>query len=87
MRTEIGDQTITFDWEHSADHFGRFTRCDVFVQEGGKNIDNGYTYGVAYCNPVDNFCKERGRKLSLARAIGHMPRSTRTKIWETYLNR
>lgn len=87
MRVQEGNKTITFDWEHSEDRFGRFTRCDVFMQEGGKNIEDGYRYGLALCAPQDNFVKERGRKLSLARAIQDFPREVRVKIWETYLNR
>ena len=87
MRASVDNQVITFDWEHGCDIFGRFTRCDVFVQEDGKNLDDGYTYGLALCAPQDKFVKEYGRKLSLARAIEHMPRDVRAKVWETYLSR
>lgn len=87
MQVVHENSLITFDWEHGRDLFGRFTRCDVFVLVNGKNPDNGYTYGVAYCNPNDQFVKDKGRKMSLARAIKEFPREVRVKIWEAYLNR
>lgn len=44
--------------------------------------------GVAACTTNDHFCKETGRKLSLARAMkrANLPKEERTVIWELYRN-
>lgn len=39
--------------------------------------------GVAVCSPEDQFCRARGRKLALSRAIIEaFPRTERTAFWE-----
>jgi hypothetical protein len=43
--------------------------------------------GRAKCSKKDNFNKEAGRKLSLARAIAVLPRDDRGVIWSTYFSR
>lgn len=40
--------------------------------------------GYAWCSPRDQFTKETGRKIALARAIAGFPRTSRTLIWKTY---
>lgn len=45
------------------------------------------TCGISYCSKKDNFCKDKGRKTSLAKAIGQFRKSLRKEIWEGYLNR
>lgn len=40
--------------------------------------------GVAYCSLNDQFNKNTGRKLALARAISPLPRLLRAVIWEAY---
>jgi hypothetical protein len=44
--------------------------------------------GVARCATNDCFCKETGRKLSLARAMknANLPKEERRVIWEIYRN-
>lgn len=43
--------------------------------------------GEAICHPKDNFCKEVGRKLALARAIKGLPRASRMLVWDAYFKR
>jgi hypothetical protein len=43
--------------------------------------------GNSSCTINDCFCKETGRKISLARAVSTLPKSERKKIWEAYRNR
>jgi hypothetical protein len=38
----------------------------------------------ALCNPKDMFVKERGRKISLTRALSSLPKDTRKAIWRAY---
>ena len=57
----------------------RATTCIIF-NEAGEEVDSG----TANVHPKDNFCKERGRQISLARAISNWDKSYRTQIWEEY---
>ena len=44
--------------------------------------------GTATCHPSDNFCKDTGRRISLANAMKYLPLSKEEKreIWEAYRN-
>jgi hypothetical protein len=45
-------------------------------------------FGNAWCSVKDQFSKERGRKLALARALQHEPdRDWRREVWERYFHR
>lgn len=55
-----------------------FTRCVVWVDEWPK------LYGLSICHPVDQFCKNTGRKLALADAIKDLPREKRRVFWQEY---
>ena len=59
------------------------TFCEIFG-ENGLLIKEGY----AICAIGDHFCKETGRKLSLARALKNasFPKEERRVIWEIYRN-
>lgn len=43
--------------------------------------------GLARCSPKDQFTKEKGRKLSLARATERWDVSGRRAAWKAYLGR
>lgn len=59
------------------------TFCELF-DEKGNLIQSGYSL----CATGDCFCKETGRKLSLARAMknANIPKEERRVIWEIYRN-
>jgi hypothetical protein len=40
--------------------------------------------GIARCSRKDSFVKAKGRKLSFTRAIAHMDRGTRARLWAAY---
>ena len=63
----------------------RETVCKVTRLTDGRP-DPGYlaNSGSTTCSFDDNFCKERGRKIALARAIHGFSRQARTQIWEAY---
>lgn len=44
--------------------------------------------GMAHCTPTDIFCKDKGRKLSLARAMKNalLSKEERIKVWNDYRN-
>ena len=44
-------------------------------------------FGTAWCHPSDVFCKDTGRKVSLAAALQGEPKPLRTAIWAAYFAR
>lgn len=40
--------------------------------------------GLAKCNPIDNFVRWKGRKLSFTRAIASYPKQVRALLWDEY---
>lgn len=65
------------------------TRCCVErVEWNGRATDVGpMWFGEAVCSLSDQFEKEKGRKVALARAIKPLPREVRACIWAGYLYR
>lgn len=53
-----------------------------------KEDDSFVGAGNACLHDHDHFCKETGRKLSLARALktANLPKEERTVVWEIYRN-
>jgi hypothetical protein len=71
------------EWVHRA---SMRTICSIFNETPPKQ---SISSGSAYCSPKDNFSKEIGRKLTLARAIKKLDLSyeIRAQIWKDYFNR
>jgi len=69
-------------WVHR--HFPISTYCDIYEE----NLPLPVGSGKAICHCTDQFCKETGRKISLARAMknANMTKNTRASIWEAYRN-
>ena len=57
----------------------RGTVCRVFNEVGDQ-----VTYGVSNVHPQDNFCKEKGRKIALSRAISKWDKIYREQVWSEY---
>ena len=57
----------------------RATTCIIFNEDGVE-----VTKGTANVHPTDNFCKEKGRKIALARAISDWDKPYRTQVWDEY---
>ena len=57
----------------------RGTVCRVFNEAGDQ-----VTYGVSNVHPKDNFCKEKGRKIALSRAIKSWDKAYREQVWNEY---
>ena len=58
------------------------TRCILTLTDGVTE-----QIGVTLCSKKDNFCRETGRKISLARAVDNLDRDFRKEIWGAYFNR
>lgn len=57
----------------------RATTCMVFDEQG-----ECVSKGTANVHPKDNFCKEKGRKISLRRSMKTWEKSFRSEVWESY---
>jgi len=64
----------------SPDHNGE-TLCFVYLGGGEPYV------GWAHCSKQDQFCKETGRKVALARAVKPLDKATRKRVWEAYFGR
>ena len=59
------------------------TTCTIKYKDGEDIL----TSGIAWCSPFDQFEKQRGRKVSLTRALGYgmFPnKTTRASFWKQY---
>jgi len=65
-------------------HIPISTYCDIYKE----NLPFPVGSGEAICHFTDQFCKETGRKISLARAMRNalLTKETRTLIWDEYRN-
>jgi len=80
MRVKINTTIYNVEFYHE-NKISIKTRCRITV-DGMYFIRTGY----ATVNPKDNFCKEKGRKISLARALKEceFEKKDRTIFWNEY---
>jgi hypothetical protein len=85
--TKDRDVTYKVYWSYSiVENEIRTIECSV-DRWLGSNSNSVYQFvanGYAYCKPKDQFNKDVGRKLSLAKAISKFDKSTRTAFWKAY---
>lgn len=90
MRVETSDGVYEVRWFHTNNHTANrkksMTEC-LIVKHIDENLKQAMGNNIAKCSKRDNFCKETGRKVSLARAIEAFDKPVRTEIWKAYLNR
>lgn len=43
-------------------------------------------FGLAVCSPMDNFEKDKGRKVALTEALKGRPKEERRAFWEAYFS-
>ena len=79
MKINIDGRDYSFKFMHNTIGKERGTVCRVFNEAGDQ-----VTYGVSNVHPKDNFCKEKGRKIALSRAITSWDKSYREQVWNEY---
>ena len=79
MKININGRDYSFKFQHHTSGIERGTVCRVYNEDGVQ-----VTYGVSNVHPQDNFCKEKGRKIALSRAIKTWEKDYRTQVWEEY---
>jgi hypothetical protein len=79
---KIRDYSIT--WRHgiAAKGYAGVTVCNV--KKGGNSAGGA----ISRVHPNDNYCKDTGRRVSLARWMkcAHLNKAERAEIWEAYRN-
>ncbi len=99
MKVKIGITIYRVEFTHSPNNpgfmtnvFGRvrdfvgMTMCQIFKQCAGNDLLRA-SCGTAYQNEADEYNKERGRKVALAKALESFSKKHRTKFWKAYLAR
>jgi len=85
---DIGTDKVKVVFQHFFDTTdgARCTSCDIFPADKVDPLPTQMAYGKARCSLEDQYNKETGRKISLARALkdGKYDSDQRTKIWEAY---
>jgi len=77
-------KALNYSIKWSYRHIPVITYCAIYENELPFAIGEG----SAVCSRNDLFCKNTGRKISLARAMknANMTKNTRASIWEAYRN-
>jgi len=88
MKVKLNGQDVFIDflhrrWDNNAEDSRGQTICEI-TEKGTKNV---LFSGSSLCSSRDNFCKETGRKIALARAIRDLPRDVRQLVWADYFSR
>lgn len=91
LRTQIGGEEFRIGFFHEIGGSGYdgapihgYTSCTVKI---GEKERPRVLSGEAFCSVKDTFCKEKGRKISLSRAIKNLPRWQRREVWWAYFDR
>ena len=79
MKINIDGRDYSFKFQHNTTGEERGTVCRIFNEVGDQ-----VTYGVSNVHPQDNFCKEKGRKIALSRAIKSWDKAYREQVWNEY---
>ena len=79
MKINIDGRNYSFKFQHHISGTERGTVCRVYNEEGAQ-----VTSGVANVHPHDNYCKEKGRKIALSRAISTWEKEYKTQVWGEY---
>lgn len=80
MIVQVGNKRYAIKWHHERGAKG--SSCTIEEMVGETRVFVGT--GVALCSVKDQFCKETGRRVSLARAIKEFKRTERAQIWQAY---
>lgn len=106
MKVRVNNKTYSFHFQHQPNVHERMggsafktyrdrpglTQCfiDEVIDEAGKPTFRQVAAGQARCDKYDTYDKEKGRRLSLDRALKQAfpeDRVTRVLFWEIYMNR
>jgi len=81
MKVAFDNNQYKVSWQHNSGEL--FTRCKIY----NNDLFQPLALGTAYCSEHDNFDRNKGRKLSLSRALDELfgqDRETRKLFWNEY---
>lgn len=73
-------KTLQVGWRHNAPASNNQPQTTCYI----KDDDEVVATGIATLSVKDNFCRNTGRKISLARAMERYPTSVRKVFWDAY---
>ena len=83
MKITLKDQVYIVKWKHPVNEEGqRVTECSIKDENSGI-----YGLGTAVCSKKEQFVKDKGRKISLARAFKSQKvfkKNDRKAFWDEY---
>mgnify|MGYP001571168224 CR=1 FL=1 len=64
----------------------RYTHCELFILSDDRVTLAKLARGVARCSPLDQFCRETGRKVALTDALrkSDLKKADREIVWKWY---
>ena len=77
-------KALNYSIKWSYRHIPIRTYCDIY----SNNLPFPVGHGEASCYHTDTFCKDTGRKISLAKAMKNamLSKDKRKALWEAYRN-
>lgn len=86
MLVTIDNQIIAVKFQHNQTAENTGTKC--FITKGKESDGEFISAGISLLHPKDTFCKEKGRRIALAKALQEsgFTKSQKASFWETYRN-
>lgn len=91
MILTVGNEKLKVSWRHQTEYVVEDqqlkpprTVCTIFVINS-KGEQRDVFQGVAVLSEKDNYSRNKGRKISMARAIRSYPKKDRIIFWRNYL--
>lgn len=86
MLVTIDNQVIAVKFQHNQTGENKGTKC--LITKGKESDGEFVAAGFALLHPKDNFCKEKGRRVALAKALRDTDfnKTQKASFWEAYRN-
>jgi hypothetical protein len=92
MKVQIEDVQLIIKWRHNSKNNLEIidgdaiqplsTQCLIYAMVDGKK--ELFKKSEALCSFYDKFNKQKGRIVSLTKAIKHLPKDVRKLFWDSY---
>lgn len=91
IKVEFERQLYSLRFMHNRQIGMTVASLDPLPREKGEKAKETGIVGMARCHPMDNYCKETGRRIALNDLTSShkdvLPKEFRAEIWKAYWNR
>lgn len=86
MLVTIGEGVIAVKFQHAQTEEMKGTKCLIIKGKESDNPEGFISAGYSKVHPKDNFCKEKGRRVALKKALAEssFTKAQRAIFWEEY---